>query len=134
MPENLIQKHYGAVVEGPMGFQMPEAVARRIDVLDPGGLEPVARLVSHGIAAVRNVLPEKFNWILFACAFFLMALPVVQIARRQFISQIADAVAMRTRHANRQLGRCPSRRCARIVDPDPTFQEHADDRTRFANP
>lgn len=33
---------------------------------------------SHGPAAIRTVLPEKFNWLLFGIALLLMAAPVLQ--------------------------------------------------------
>jgi len=36
----------------------------------------------HGTEAVRNVLPQHFNWPLFLLAWLLLAAPVFDVARQ----------------------------------------------------
>ena len=43
----------------------------------------------HGLKAVCNVLPEKFNWPLFFVAWLLMAAPMIQTGRRFITRQRA---------------------------------------------
>jgi hypothetical protein len=40
------------------------------------------RVAGQGHEAIRNVLPQQFNWPLFLVALALMAAPVVEVWRR----------------------------------------------------
>jgi hypothetical protein len=39
------------------------------------------RVANQGVEVIRNVLPGQFNWPLFAVAWMMMAVPVVQLCR-----------------------------------------------------
>jgi len=50
-------------------------------------MKDALRVASQGEAAVRNVLPKEFDWLLFTVALALMAAPVAQVGLR--IARIA---------------------------------------------
>jgi hypothetical protein len=53
------------------------------------------RVADGGVDAIRNVLPNRFNWPLFLVALALMAAPVVELCRRIVrSSQLEAAVTL----------------------------------------
>jgi hypothetical protein len=48
---------------------------------------------SHGLEAIRTVLPERFNWILFCVALLLMGMPLMQLIWQRGIQKDAFIAA-----------------------------------------
>lgn len=66
------------------------------------------RVADRGVEAVRDVLPERFNWLLFGMALVLMAAPVISLCRDTlFTSFLKSRTVAEAQAAENVLNRSP---------------------------